>query len=129
MAALYSNNLPKNHPSNHLALFPAPVPTGKVLDFTTPPDTITVVRTSNLNHYIQPPSTPSSIRKDLTMTGVVVVNLSKPARARKLRVSFVAEAVVAFPGRRLEDDVIFERTLEMEGSDEEGILLQAGPQL
>jgi len=84
--------------NNSLCLFPLPKPTGRVLDFETSPDTITVVRTSDFNHYIEPPSEPDSIRKDLIMTGFVVVHMSKPCRARRLRVRFVAEATLAFPG-------------------------------
>jgi hypothetical protein len=95
MASIYSANLVPNH---SLSLFPLPRPTGRVLDYETSPDTITVVRTSDFNHYIEPPSEPGAIRKDLVMTGFVVVHTSKPCRARRLRVRFVAEATLAFPG-------------------------------
>lgn len=137
MASIYSANLVtstivSSTCTNSLSLFPLPKPTGRVLDFKTSPDTITVVRTSDFNHYIEPPnpSEPEQIRKDLVMTGFVIVHMSRACRARRLRVRFVAEATLAFPGKRWEDDVIYERTLEMDGpTGEDGISLDAGQQL
>lgn len=75
---------------------------GHVLDFTTRPNSIAIVRTSDFNHYIQPP-TPAQAseevpRDDFVLTGFVVVNLSKPRRAMSLKLRFVAEARLAYPG-------------------------------
>lgn len=99
MASLYASSLTAP-PNTHLSLFPLPRPTGNVLDFVTSPDSITIVRTSDFNHYIEPPADPGQIRKDLVMTGFVVVHMSRKVRARRLRVRFVAEATLAFPGGR-----------------------------
>jgi hypothetical protein len=96
MASIYSANLMAS--KSALALFPLPRPTGKVLDFETSPDTITLVRTSDFNCYIEPPSQPDTIRQDSIITGLVVVHLSRPCKARRLSVRFVAEATLAFPG-------------------------------
>ena len=73
---------------------------GHVLDFTTRPNSIAIVRTSDFNHYIQPPSgiDVEVPRDDFVLTGFVVVNLSKPRRAMSLKLRFVAEARLAYPG-------------------------------
>jgi hypothetical protein len=81
-----------------LSLFTLPQASGKILDFETSPDTITIVRTSDFNHYIEPPREPGSIRNDLIMTGFVIVHMSKLCRARKLSVRFLTETTLAFPG-------------------------------
>ena len=84
---------------SNLSFFTLPRPKGKVLDFETKPDTITIVRTSDFNHYVEPPSEPGQIRKDLVVTGFVIVHMSKPCRARKLSVRFLAEVTLAYPGQ------------------------------
>jgi hypothetical protein len=80
---------------------------GHVLDFTTRPNSIAIVRTSDFNHYIQPPKSNANgdvegyegePRDDFVLTGFVVVNLSKPRRAMSLKLRFVAEARLAYPG-------------------------------
>ena len=107
MASFYAN--PKLVSSTLAPLPQGPRITGRVMDFTTRPNSISIVRTSDFNHYIQPPtSNPTSSsaledgqqppRDDFVLTGFVVVNLTKPKRARSLKVSFVAEVRLAYPG-------------------------------
>lgn len=83
---------------------------GHVLDFTTRPNSIAIVRTSDFNHYIQPPKSNANgdvegyegePRDDFVLTGFVVVNLSKPRRAMSLKLRFVAEARLAYPGESM----------------------------
>ncbi len=101
----------------------------------TKPNTITVLRTSHYNGFVHPDPPDrtgqsyalASPRRDYVLTGLVVVNLAKTRRAKKLVVRFVCEARLAFPDQEWEDDVIYERTLEI-GDEADGLLLEPGPQ-
>jgi hypothetical protein len=102
MASFYAN--PKMMSSTLAPLAQYPRISGRVLDFTTRPNSIAIVRTSDFNHYIQPPGDnvqDSQVpRDDFVLTGFVVVNLTKPRRAMSLKVSFVAEVRLAYPGEQ-----------------------------
>jgi hypothetical protein len=102
----------------------------------TKPNTISVIRTSDYNGWVHPQPPPDyhigsyenlAPRRDYVLTGIVVVNLAKARRAKKLVVDFICEARLAFPDREWEDDIIFERTLEI-GDEAVGLRLDAGPQ-
>ncbi len=101
----------------------------------TKPNTLTVIRTSDYNGWVHPDAPEDYVgsyenrspRRDYVLTGIVVVHLAKRRRAKKLVVKFVCEARLAFPNQILEDDVIFEKALEI-GDGVEGLLLDAGPQ-
>lgn len=101
----------------------------------TKPNTLTVLRTSDYNGWVHPDPPEDYVgsyenrspRTDYVLTGVVIVHLAKPRRAKKLVVKFVCEARLAFPNQMLEDDVIYEKALEI-GDEVDGLRLDAGPQ-
>lgn len=78
-----------------------PTPTGQVLDFHTRPNSINIVRTSDFNHYIQPPASPGEPRDDFIVTGFVIIHLTKPRLAKALKLRFIAEVRLAYPGKSL----------------------------
>lgn len=84
---------------SHLAFMPTPMYGGHILNFTTRPGTLAIVRTSDFNHYIKPPRTPEEIRDDFVLTGSVVVHLKEARRVKQMTIRFVAEARLAYPSR------------------------------
>jgi hypothetical protein len=99
MASFYATPTMMGLRSSTLAPIAAPTPNGQVLNFNTRPNSITIVRTSDFNHYIRPPKTPDEPREDCVLTGFVVTNLTKPKRAKSLELTFVAEVRLAYPGK------------------------------
>lgn len=121
-------------------------------EYTAKPNSISVYRTSDFNMYIRPPNPDhqDQPRDDFIISGVVIVHLTKPRKVKALKVKFVAEARLAYPGqcfaaihddldaeilarytdRPWEDDVIFERDLTIDDGKNgvEGMLMEAGPQ-
>lgn len=81
-----------------LAFLPAPRPAGVVHDFQSKPNTITIVRTSDFNQYIRPPTNDTEVREDFVLTGFVIVHLREARKAKELKIRFVAEARLAYPG-------------------------------
>lgn len=70
-------------------------------EYTAKPNSISVYRTSDFNMYIRPPNPENhgEPRDDFIISGVVIVHLTKPKKVKALRVKFVAEATLAYPGR------------------------------
>lgn len=136
-----------------LNLDPALRPRGLIYEkeYTAKPNSISMYRTSDFNMYIRPPNPDrqDEPRDDFIISGVVIVHLTKPRKVKTLRVRFLAEARLAYPGesnrhygwrftltgishadRPWEDDVIFERNLTIDDGKNgvEGWLMEAGPQ-
>jgi len=63
----------------------------KLLDVQTPRNTIKVLRTSHYVNFLTPPSTGESIREDLVLTGLVVINLDSTRLTEKLCLRFIVE--------------------------------------
>ncbi len=117
-----------------------------------------IFRTSDYNVYIRPPPSldfqydHTRPRDDFVISGVVMVNLTKPRRVLGLKVRFLCEAKLAFPSEWgslihslfrkaefscfifrnsarpvLDEEILVERVLEL-GDSSEGMLLEAGLQ-
>jgi hypothetical protein len=69
-------------------------------EYTAKPNSISMYRTSDFNMYIRPPNPDQEDqpRDDFIISGVVIVHLTKPRKVKALRVSFMAEARMAYPG-------------------------------
>jgi len=63
----------------------------KLLDVQTPRNTIKVLRTSHYVNFVTPPTTGESIREDLVLTGLVVINLDSTKLTEKLILRFIVE--------------------------------------
>lgn len=85
-----------------LNLDPALRPRGLIYEkeYTAKPNSISMYRTSDFNMYIRPPNPDrqDEPRDDFIISGVVIVHLTKPRKVKTLRVKFLAEARLAYPG-------------------------------
>ena len=79
-------------------------------------NTISIVRTSDFVQYVRPPppgvpldqyTLPGSTRNDCILSGLVIVHLSKPKRARHLLVEHITTARLPGTSRQLEDPSAF----------------------
>lgn len=80
------------------AFFPAFPTSGTIYSSNNKPDTMSIIRTSDYSQYIFPPSTNTEYRQDVVVTGLIVIRLKAARRIRELKVRFVAEATLAYPG-------------------------------
>lgn len=69
-------------------------------EYTAKPNSISVYRTSDFNTYIRPPhpDRQDEPRDDFIISGIVIVHLTTPRKVKTLRVKFLAEARLAYPG-------------------------------
>jgi hypothetical protein len=96
---------------------------------------------------------PGTTRHDCVYRGLVIVHLAKPKRARFLKVEHLATARVPSSSRLLENpndykmwpcagmevpdkkgphwhtEILHRNTMELSGTGDEGILIEAGPQM
>lgn len=80
------------------------------------PNTINIVRTSDFVQHVRPPppgvpldqyTLPGSTRNDCILSGLVIVHLSKPKRARFLQVEHITTARLPASLRQLDDPSAF----------------------